>query len=484
MPSTFLFADGNAGHACDMGSAPAVGETDVLCINSDTTVTAVASTAGAAWSLAETAVTNQGSYIYYRKATGGEPATVTVTTNGNFNTHVGWSRWSNVNALDTSTSTQTNGSAGAITPVHSTGVMAESTELVVAFGALHSIGVADQNTPVWSTGFTGLTAGLQNAGGAGGGVIGYVGYKENAGTAAEAPRVQWSGANVNDRYMLTVSFTISVPAPPTPIRRRRRVAAYNRGTEGRLNDILTVLGTTKPSLWPFWEATGTLVSGISVGDLVPSETAGAAEALEDDFAPNMLPCGLHSLHFHPTGDHHLAGIDHNNYSFGDGSVDSPFSVGAWIRPNAIATNVIMGKYDSAGNLEEWRFFIDSNGKLSLELHDASASATEIAVSDSALTVGQWIHAVATYDGGETSPVVLLYINGTAVNGDGPTTESGTYTAMENTAAPLTVGCSGVTATPVAEFHGRIALPFVTGKALTAAEVQTLYGYTAPMVGVS
>jgi hypothetical protein len=281
------------------------------------------------------------------------------------------------------------------------------------------------------------------------------------------------------------NYHVSPLVDDTPLNRprRRRVTTYVRGLDGRLNDIMTILGTTTPSLWPFWESTGTLVTGISVGDLIPSETAAAAEALEDDFAPVMLPCGLFSYHFHPTGDHHLAGIDSNSYSFGNGTVDTPFSVGAWIRPNAIVTNVIMGKYDSAGNLEEWRFFIDSAGKLSLELHDASASATEIAASTSALTIGQWINVVATYDGGETDPVVNLYVNGVLAN-DGTTTESGTYTAMENTAAPLTVGCSGVTATPVAEFHGRIALPFLTGKALSAAEVAQLYALTQSMVGIS
>jgi hypothetical protein len=245
--------------------------------------------------------------------------------------------------------------------------------------------------------------------------------------------------------------------------------------------IASLLGTTKRSLWPCLERTGTLVSGLSVGDLIPSETAGAAEALEDDFAPVEHVGKVHSYHFHPTGDHHFAGIDHDNYSFGDGSVDAPFSVGAFILPNAVATNVIMGKYNSAGNLEEWRFFIDSNGKLSLELHDASASATEIAVSNDALSIGQPVFVVATYDGGETAPVVNLYVNGTLVN-DGATTETGTYTAMENTAAPLTVGCSGVTATPVAEFHGRISMPFVTGKALSAAEVVELTGIYRQVLG--
>ena len=240
-------------------------------------------------------------------------------------------------------------------------------------------------------------------------------------------------------------------------------------TLNNLSAIMSILGTTKSSLWPFWEKTGVLVSGLSAGDLIPSETAGAAEALEDDFAPIEHLGGVCSYHFHPTGDHHLAGIDHANFTFGDGTDDSAFSVGAFILPNAIATNVILGKYDSAGNLEEWRFFIDSDGKLSLELHDASASATEIAVSDSAMVLGKGVFVVATYDGTQTAPDVNLYVDGTAVN-DGSTTESGSYVAMEDAAAPLTVGCSGVTATPVAEFHGRIALPFVTGKELSAAEV--------------
>jgi len=257
------------------------------------------------------------------------------------------------------------------------------------------------------------------------------------------------------------------------------MTVYNRQLEGDLNDILTVLGTTKTSLWPFWESTGTLVSGIAAGDLTASETAGVAEALEDDFAPLQLPCGLYSYHFHPTGDHHLAGIDHANFTFATGA----FSVGCWIRPAAIASNVMLAKYDSAGNLEEWRFWIDAAGKLDLELHDASASATEIAISDSALTINQQQFVVATYDGTAATPLVYLYVNGSAVN-DGSTTESGAFVAMEDTAAPLTVGCGGVTATPTTEFHGRIALPFICGKELSAAEVLSLYKTMVPMVGLA
>jgi hypothetical protein len=265
------------------------------------------------------------------------------------------------------------------------------------------------------------------------------------------------------------------------------MTTYIRGTEGVLNDVMTLLGAITPSLWPCWEDTGTLVTGIGVGDLTSAETAGAAEALEDDFAPLALgqpgrPCGLYSYHLHPTGDHHLAGIDSANYTFGTGLVDTAFSVGAWIRPTTIASNTIIAKYDAAGTAREWRLWIDAAGLLTLELYDESADTTEIAASTAALTAGQMVMVTATYDGTETGPAVWLYVDHTAVN-DGTTTETGAYVAMENTATPLTVGCSGTTALPAEEFHGRIALPWITGKALTAAEVDQLYGLTAPLIGV-
>ena len=260
------------------------------------------------------------------------------------------------------------------------------------------------------------------------------------------------------------------------------MAGYNPGLEADLNAILTILGTTKTHLWPFYESLGITVSGIGVGvDLIPSETAAAAEALEDDFNPAVLPSGLYSYHFQPTGDHHLAAFDDAGFSF----AAAAFSVGCWIRPSAIASNVMLAKYDSVGNLEEWRFWVDSNGKLDLELHDASASATEIAVSDSALTVNQWQFVVATFDGTDADPDVQLYVDGVAVNTSTPSTvESGAFVSMEDLATPLTIGCGGVTAAPTTEFHGRMALPFICGKELTAANVVSLRDIMRPMVGIS
>jgi hypothetical protein len=207
----FLYADGGSGHVCDLGSAPSAGQWDVLCVNSNATVSTPTG-----FTLAEQAVTNQGAYVFVREALGSEGSTVTVTNaSGSQNVHVAWSRWpATLIALDTSTNTQANGSSGNSTPTHSTGTLSSSGQLVIAFGAIHSIGTAGQTSPTWSSGYTAITSSAAQGTGATG-VRGYVGYKENAGTAAEAPQVSWSGDGAQNRYMLSVSFTVDAAVAAT-----------------------------------------------------------------------------------------------------------------------------------------------------------------------------------------------------------------------------------------------------------------------------
>ena len=92
----------------------------------------------------------------------------------------------------------------------------------------------------------------------------------------------------------------------------------------------------------------------------------------------------------------------------------------------------------------------------------------------------------TYDLWQTLAVLnaLVAILGTTKPSLWPCFEkTGAYVAMENTATPLTIGCSGVTATPVAEFHGRMALPFVCGKALSSTEVVDVYDLGRLLMGL-
>jgi len=252
-----------------------------------------------------------------------------------------------------------------------------------------------------------------------------------------------------------------------------------------LDEIANILGTTTASFWPFIEDKGITVTGYSaVVDLIPSETSAAAEALEDDFSPMLHYGGVHTYHFQPTGDHHLSGPDAAGFSFGNASADSAFSVGALIIPSVVNDNTILAKYDSAGGKEEYRFYIDSSAKLALELHDASASTKEVSASDTALVANRAHLAIITYDGTAATPKVLAYVDGVLDSDSaGGTTETGAYVAMEAGDAPLTIGCAGVSGTPTTEFHGRIGLPFITGKELTQVEITALWNIYRELFGL-
>lgn len=202
------FGDGGSGHVCAYtAGAPSVGDFDVLCVNSDTTVSTPPG-----FTASVSAVTNQGAYIFTRKAVGGEGASVTVTTNGNFNCDVIWVRVAGANAVDVTGSAQTNGAAGGVTsPAFTSSPLAESTELALAFAALHTFNTVMPTSPVWSSGYTALASNMQGSGASAAG--GFVAYKVPAGTAAESPSVSWTNGT-SDRYMLFVSVTAAATGAP------------------------------------------------------------------------------------------------------------------------------------------------------------------------------------------------------------------------------------------------------------------------------
>lgn len=205
MPASLLasdavgFADGAGGHLYALPSgAPAVGDLDVLCVNSDTTVSTPSG-----FSLATSHVGNQGAYLFYRLALGGEASTVTITTAGNNNTALGWSRWDGVDALDVSAQASTE-SVGLSTPAVNTGTLSATDELVVAMGAIANLS-AVPTSPVWSAGYTGLTD-VNQGGAATNAVHQFTGYRLDAGTAAQTPNVSWTNSAFS-RYILVAAFT-------------------------------------------------------------------------------------------------------------------------------------------------------------------------------------------------------------------------------------------------------------------------------------
>ena len=194
--------------------APSAGQLDVLCVNSDTSVSTPASSGGAAWALAESQASGQGAYIWYRIANGSEPSTVVITTSGNYKTAISWSRWSGATALNQVAGAMVNGTNGTSTPAVTTPALSYTGELVIAFGALHTLNGGAPSAPSWSSGYTALTS-YNGTGTGSADVAAYCGYKLGAGTAAESPQVSWTTSTALDHYMLTATFAASTALDAT-----------------------------------------------------------------------------------------------------------------------------------------------------------------------------------------------------------------------------------------------------------------------------
>lgn len=144
------FNDGDAGHLYTItAGAPAVGQTDILLINSNTVLDSVTSGGGTAWSQRVDATDQQGAYLYTRKAGGGEDDTITINTNGNHNTDLIFARFSGLDAWSTGGFVRANNSNNTVLPDTATGALAQADMLLIYFGALHNFDGAAPVTPIW-----------------------------------------------------------------------------------------------------------------------------------------------------------------------------------------------------------------------------------------------------------------------------------------------------------------------------------------------
>ena len=248
----------------------------------------------------------------------------------------------------------------------------------------------------------------------------------------------------------------------------------------RLDDIVTILGGTKMAFYPFLTGHGTDVFPYGAGNDgivgLPNDAA-----LEAEYDPIPLPGGVFAYYFDSSADNHIGFGDNAAYSHAS---DTAVSWGAWVYPTEVlgTQRSIIAKH--LGAAEEYDFRFDASGNLELELHDASASATEIGTGASDVIVPwAWNFVVATYDGTAATPDVHLYRNASDTLAAGTTTESGAYVGMEDGAAEFLIGCRNSAATPAQEFEGYMALPFITGVELTQANVTSLHNIGRELIGL-
>jgi len=161
--------------------------------------------------------------------------------------------------------------------------------------------------------------------------------------------------------------------------------------------------------------------------------------------------------------------DHNDFSFGDGSEDSAFSISAWINMNDATLFPVIGKFSSSHR--EWVFLTDGSDKLYLKLYDQSASVYLIGQYDTALTSfeGQWLHVVSTYDATEHPNGIKIYINGESKTL--AVTDNGSYVAMENKSGAVTIGANLGDSNYA---NGTINEVSIWGTELSQTEINELY----------
>ena len=169
---------------------------------------------------------------------------------------------------------------------------------------------------------------------------------------------------------------------------------------------------------------------------------------------------------------YVAVSDHNDFSFGDSSNDSPFSVSVWAKASDLTSSGIIGK-GYAGFLGEWEFYFNSVDKINLRLGDGflvwiSKYGTSALTSDE----GTWHHYVATYDGSGASSGIKLYRDSTEITST-TTSDYGTYVAMDNTTNIPTFGLSGL-GNGAKYFDGKLDEVTVWSVELNSSEVTKLY----------
>lgn len=173
--------------------------------------------------------------------------------------------------------------------------------------------------------------------------------------------------------------------------------------------------------------------------------------------------------------------DTANMSFGDGTLDEPFSIYAWINITANASvKTILGRHDlttGTTNLE-WSFHLSALEELVGQVFDDSVG-TDIRVGrqfNTPLATSTNMLVVMTYSGAATNASVVLYVfDGTNAGAvDDTDSGNGSYVAMENKAGLTYIGAreaAGGTATNF--FNGSMGAIGLVKGVLDANQIQII-----------
>ena len=241
-----------------------------------------------------------------------------------------------------------------------------------------------------------------------------------------------------------------------------------------VHDLLAVLGDCRLLWLPnLTDETTSTERSRHAGTITWSESLASW-----DFARTRLGSGV-AVAFNGT-DEEGDVPDADRLSFGDGAADQGFSVGALIRPDGSLVSADILAKESSATAEEWRLGLSGAGHPTFILTDESASATLARRDATALSADAWVLLVCTYDGSGAAAGINVYKDAALV--DDTDDSSGTYEAMENTAALVHIGARY--ATKQRFFDGSMALAFVTARVLGTDDLWTLKELANSYFGLS
>jgi hypothetical protein len=242
----------------------------------------------------------------------------------------------------------------------------------------------------------------------------------------------------------------------------------------RISTMLEILGSPK-LLCPCAEITGTSITDYTrnANTLTASESVATWYGYKNN-----------SIYYNFNGTTmYLSRADDPDFTFGNGTNDSAFSIAVALSPDAATSNTVIGKWSEAAGAElrEWRFFFDANKYPNIQLYDESANTYIGRLYNSAIATSTWRVFVITYDGSSTSAGCKIYMNGAQV--DNTDFASGVYVAMEDTASLLYVGAKLGAAAVDGFFDGRMSWMCVTAKELSADEVWSITKKIQGVLGI-
>ena len=164
--------------------------------------------------------------------------------------------------------------------------------------------------------------------------------------------------------------------------------------------------------------------------------------------------------------------DHDDFSFGDGTVDQAFTISAWIEPSDDGDwNQLLGKYFGG---REYGLSRHSEDRLYIVLYSQGGSANYLRVLGGSTDVnsggGKRLFHI-TYDGSGDYTNLEIYLDGALDTPYDINDEGGTYVAMSNYTTNFFVGDTGG---DTANFDGMIDEVRVIKKELTANWISTEY----------